>query len=48
MYLGLDKYENWVSIGIMFVGFLLFLHLLAAIGLNLGSYLGVGGGSSQS
>jgi hypothetical protein len=42
MFLGLDKYENWVSIGIMFVGFLLFVHLLAAVGVNIGGYLGIG------
>jgi hypothetical protein len=44
MYLGIDKFENWVTIGIMFIVFLLFLQVLSMFGIMLGTKLGIQAG----
>ena len=40
MYLSINV-ENMVTIGIMLLGWILFIHILAQVGVNLGQYVGV-------
>jgi hypothetical protein len=46
LFLSVSKPENWVSIWIMLVGLILFFHLLAGVGVTIGSQLGIGNGSN--
>jgi hypothetical protein len=41
MFLALDKYENWFTIGLMLAVWIVVLHLLAQFGIHIGSYLGL-------
>jgi hypothetical protein len=41
MFLAIDKFENWITVGIMFAVWILTLHLLAKAGVHIGGYLGL-------
>jgi len=42
MYLSLSKPENWITIGIILVAWMLAIHVLAQVGVNVAPYLGLG------
>lgn len=46
MFLSISKPENWISVWIMLVGLILFFHLLAGVGVTIGSQLGIGGSNN--
>jgi amino acid transporter len=47
MFLSISKPENWVTIWIMLVGLILFFHVLAYFGIQIGAQLGIQSGGAN-